>query len=83
MDLVCTLLTLYLLILFVRVAASWFPPPSSPAGERFISILWALTEPVLRPFRSMIPPMRMGGMALDLSALVPFIVISLLRGIIC
>jgi YggT family protein len=83
MELVCTLLTLYLLILFVRVAASWFPPPTSPMGERFVSILWSLTEPVLRPFRSLFPPVRMGGMALDLSALAPFIIISILRGVIC
>jgi YggT family protein len=83
MDLLCTLLTIYLLVLLVRIATSWFPAPTSPAGERFVSILWSLTEPVLRPFRSLFPPMRLGGMALDLSALAPFIIIIVLRNFLC
>lgn len=83
MSFICTILTLYLLILLVRIAASWFPSPTSPMGERVVSVLWALTEPALRPFRSLFPPVRMGGMALDLSALAPFIIITILRGIFC
>ena len=83
MSFLCTLLLLYMLILLVRIAMSWFPAPTSPAGERFVSILWSLTEPVLRPFRSIFPPVRMGGMALDLSALAPFIIIAILRNIFC
>jgi YggT family protein len=83
MSFICTLLTLYLLILLARVISSWFPAPTSPLGERFFSILWTLTEPALRPFRSLFPPVRMGGMAMDLSAFAPFIIIAILRNITC
>jgi YggT family protein len=83
MQLICAVLNVYFLILLVRVVASWFPPPTTPLLERIVSILWALTEPVLRPFRSLFPPVRMGGMALDLSALIPFFLIAILRNTLC
>lgn len=83
MGLLCTLLTLAWLILLVRVVASWFPAPTSPGGERAMALLWALTEPVLRPFRGLFPPARIGGVALDLSALAPFILIVILQRIFC
>jgi YggT family protein len=35
-----------------------------------VRILYSLTEPVLGPLRAILPPVRMGGMALDLSPLV-------------
>ena len=37
-------------------------------------------EPVLRPVRRIIPPVRVGGVGLDLSVLVVFLVISVLVG---
>ena len=44
-----------------------------------------MTEPVLRPIRRVLPPVRAGGMAIDLSILLvilvcEIIVIPLLRG---
>jgi YggT family protein len=46
--------------------------------------LAAVTEPVLRPIRRILPPVRAGGMAIDLSILVvilvaEIVVIPLLR----
>ena len=32
--------------------------------------LFAVTEPVLAPLRAILPPVRIGGMALDLSPMV-------------
>lgn len=82
-SLLCTLLTVYWFILILRIVASWFPTPTSEAGERFLSVLWSLTEPVLAPLRGLFPPVRMGGMALDLSPLAVFIGIAILRRILC
>ena len=38
-----------------------------------------MTEPVLKPVRGLIPPVRMGMMALDLSPILVFIVITVIR----
>jgi YggT family protein len=42
-----------------------------------------VTEPVLRPFRQVIPPVRMGAAALDVSILVVFLIVTLLQRAVC
>jgi YggT family protein len=63
---------IYVLILFARAILSWFPyNPNSPLnGVR--RVIFTLTEPVLAPFRRIIPPVGM----LDLSFIVAFIVVE-------
>lgn len=74
------LLLAYWIILFIRVLSSWFPiPPSGPIA-RFMSFVYQVTEPVLRPLRNLLPPIRMGAMAMDLSPIIVFIVLSILLG---
>lgn len=78
-ELVCTLAQLYLLAVFARIILSWFPP--SPGGGGLNSVrefLFAITEPVLGPLRRIIPPLGMGGMALDLSPIILIIGVQIL-----
>jgi YggT family protein len=64
---------LYVLILFVRMILSWFPyNPSSPLNP-VRSVIFTITEPVLAPFRRVIPPIGM----FDISFLVALIVVQL------
>jgi len=63
----------YVLILFARALLSWFPySPSSPLNP-VRRLVFAVTEPVLAPFRRIIPPIGM----IDLSFLVAIIVVQL------
>jgi YggT family protein len=82
-GLVCTLLGLYLLVLLVRIVLSWIPISPGGAMESIANVFYLLTEPVLGPLRRVLPPVRLGAMALDLSPLVVFIGIQVLRGILC
>ena len=41
-------------------------------------VLGKICEPVLRPVRNLIPPVQVGGVGLDLSVLIVFLVISVL-----
>lgn len=82
MGVLCWLLQLYMLVLLAHVVFSWVPRPPEPllpvvAGVR------ALTEPLLSPLRRLIPPVRMGGAALDLSILIVFFALIILQGAIC
>jgi YggT family protein len=43
-------------------------------------VLLRITEPVLAPIRSVLPPVRIGAMGLDLSPMIVIIVISVLIG---
>jgi YggT family protein len=65
---------LYILIMFVRAILSWFPyDPNSPLNP-VRRVVFAVTEPVLAPFRRIIPPIGM----IDISFLVAIIVLQLL-----
>jgi YggT family protein len=67
LSVIVSLLQLYLLILLARIVLSWFPPPQGGFMMSLQRFLYAATEPVLAPLRAVLPPVRMGGMALDLS----------------
>jgi YggT family protein len=46
-------------------------------------ILYDLTEPVLRLARPLIPPVRLGAAALDLSPLLVFFILFILQRVFC
>jgi YggT family protein len=80
MRLVSTALQLYWYILILYVIFSWVPRPPD-ALRPFVVGVASLVEPLAAPLRRMIPPLRIGMVALDLSILVLLIGTSLLRGI--
>ena len=82
-TLICRLLDAYLIVMFARIILSWFPVEPGSGLASVYGVLYAITEPVLGPIRRVIPPLGMGGMGLDLSPLVVFFGISILRGAIC
>jgi len=76
------LLFVYWLILIVRVLSSWFPVPPSGPVRTIMNAVYAVTEPVLKPLRNLLPPIRTGAMALDLSPIIVFIVLGILQAYI-
>lgn len=82
-SLICIVLRLWLLAVFVRIVLSWFPATEGGGLARLSDALGAVTDPVLAPVRALLPPVRMGGMGLDLSPMVVLLVGSLLLGLIC
>ena len=75
MQLICTLLTLYLIVVFARVILSWFPLSPDGAMAGIYSFTYAVTEPVLGPLRRVLPPV--GGF--DLSPIVVLLGIQILQ----
>ena len=82
-SIVCLLINLYLLVIFARIIMSWFPPTPGTTYARIFEGFDKVTEPVLAPIRAMLPPVRMGGMGLDLSPIVVFVIGTLLLRVIC
>ena len=76
--LVAIVLQLFLIALLGRMILSWFPSSGTGAMETVRSVLYAVTEPVLAPVRALLPPVRMGGIGLDLSVTIVFLVILVL-----
>jgi YggT family protein len=83
-SILCVVLNIYTIILFIRVVVSWaylfgFRPPYTGPVRTVLDLLEDVTEPVLKPLRAVIPPVRAGGMGLDLSMIVAFVILFVLR----
>ncbi len=63
-------LMLYLWVVIIRAVLSWVNVPSL---YPVILVLYRLTEPVLRPFRRLVPPRNLGG--IDVSPIIVALVI--------
>ena len=80
---VCLLLNLYVFAIFGRVLLSWFPlNPNGPMAT-VAGFLYSVTDPVMKPVRRMVPALRLGGMALDLSPVIVIFGVVILQRIIC
>ncbi len=77
---ISTLLGLYFYVLLAHVIFSWVPRPPEPIMPFVIGVR-KLVEPVAAPIRRVLPPLRIGGIALDLSILVLFFGVSILQGV--
>ena len=69
-------LSIYTLVLLVRVLLSWFP--NLDWSNPVLSTVSSITDPYLNAFRGLIPPL--GG--LDLSAIVAFIALQLVQSLL-
>ena len=76
------LVQLYIFILFIRIIASWFPVNPFSGIGRALRIVAAITDPILVPVRRLLPPLRVGSGALDLSPLIVFIALEIILSVL-
>ncbi|MGB7447664.1 MAG: YggT family protein [Ornithinimicrobium sp.] len=77
-------LYLYFIVLIGRLILDWiqvFSRDWRPSGVILVvaEFIYSLTDPPLRALRRLIPPLRLGGVALDLAFLVLIIGVSFAR----
>ncbi len=63
MGILCSLITVFIVLLFARAVLSWFPVQQGSALLPINELLATLTEWALRPLRSIIPPVGMFDMS--------------------
>ena len=83
MGIVCLILRIYSLVIFARIILEWVPVGNEHPVAQVRAVLRAVTEPVLGPVRRMLPPLRTGSIALDLSPLAVILGITVLNWILC
>ena len=86
-DYVRTLALVYLVLIFIRIILSWIPRiPYNRVLNGFLKFVTDVTDPYLNLFRRILPPVRIGPGALDLSPIIAtfvlIIVSSLVAGLI-
>ena len=78
MDFICLVLNLYWFVILARMIMSWIRiSPGTPVASIY-SVIFCITEPVLGPLRRLIPPVRMGMGAIDVSPIIVIVVIVLI-----
>ena len=82
MNILCLVLALYLIVIIVRIVLTWFPLDPDGGMATFAGFLFIITDPVLRPLRRAIPPVRIGSVALDLSPIIVLIGLQVIMAII-
>jgi YggT family protein len=83
MNLVHEIISLYIWVLIITALLSWFPTSSNSGGLASIRrVLAAVTEPILRPLRQVLPQPRAGGVAIDFSVLVAVILLIFINRVI-
>ena len=82
-DYVRTLMYVYVVLIFIRVLLSWVPrmPYSRPLNV-VLTFVHDVVDPYLNLFRRVLPPVRLGPGALDLSPIVGTFVLLIVGGLV-
>ena len=82
-----SVLQVYLIVLIARIIIDYvfmFARQWRPSGVALVLVegIYTVTDPPLRLLRRFIPPLRIGGVALDIAFLVLFILIQVLIAVL-
>ncbi len=78
----CFVLLVAQFVLILHVVFSWVPRPPEPLMP-FVLGIRRLVEPMAAPIRKVLPQPQIGMVRLDLSIIVLFFGLFILRGIVC
>lgn len=82
-DYVYTLMMVYLVLIFIRIIMSWIPRmPYNRVLNAVLTFVTDVTDPYLNLFRRILPPVRMGPGALDLSPIVATFVLIIVSSLV-
>ena len=79
-------LTVFLVLLFLRLVLEYvflLARSFRPTGlvAMLLELIYTVTDPPLKALRRVLPPLRIGGVSLDLAFLVLFVVVTILRSV--
>lgn len=75
-NIIDTIFKILNILIILRVIISWLAPTSR---NEFTDFIYMATEPLLRPFRSLIP---MGQMRIDFSPILAYFALAILKNLI-
>lgn len=86
-EILSAVLWLYLLVLMFRLVMDFvfqFARSYAPRGPMLLALefTYTLTDPPLKLIRRVIPPLRLGGVAIDLAFIALIFVIYVLRALV-
>jgi YggT family protein len=83
LTLACLVVEVYTVVLLLRLLVGWLSVPDTGVLAMLSRGLWAATEPVLVPIRSVIRPVQLGSAAVDLSPLLFLVALLAAASVVC
>ncbi|HJU51406.1 MAG TPA: YggT family protein [Acidimicrobiia bacterium] len=83
MGLICFLIQLYSLAVLAWVILSWVRVSAAHPLGKVQVFLDRIIYPIILPMRRVIPPLRLGMAAIDLTPLILLVGLGLLRRFVC
>lgn len=83
LTIVCIALQVYLLAVLAWIILSWIQVPSDHPIGRVQVYLDRIILPIVLPLRRVLPPLRLGNVAISLAGIVLLIGVQLLASLIC
>jgi YggT family protein len=82
-DYVNTLVVVYIVLIFIRIIMSWIPRmPYNRWLSAVLGFVTDVTDPYLNIFRRVLPPVRLGPGALDLSPIIATFVLLIVGDLV-
>ncbi|MDO3397730.1 YggT family protein [Nocardioides cremeus] len=86
-SIIYIILTIFWIFLWIRFVVDWvmvFARDWSPRGPVLVVLeaVYSVTDPPIKALRRVVPPLRLGSIALDLSFLIVFISVWILRSVV-
>lgn len=81
-EILADILGIYRIAVFAWIIMSWVRISSTHPLARLQLFLDRIIYPVILPLRRVLPPLRLGGMMLDLSPIVLLILLSVLQSLV-
>jgi YggT family protein len=82
-DYVETLVVVLVVLIFIRIIMSFIPRmPYNRWLDAFLTFVTQVTDPILSPLRKVLPMVRIGPGALDLSPMVATLLLFIVGGIV-
>jgi YggT family protein len=83
-DYVNTLIVVYMVLIFVRILMTWVPRmPYNRYLDMVLTFVKDVTDPYLNLFRRILPPVKLGPAALDLSPILAILLLLIVgQGVI-
>jgi YggT family protein len=85
-QIIALVLSIFIVLLFVRLIVDWiqyFARSWSPHGPVLVVLegVYSTTDPPVKALRRILPPLRLGGMAIDLSFVALLIICYILQSL--
>lgn len=82
-DFVSAIFVVYVILIFIRIVASFVPRmPYRPWLRAILDFAQETTDPYLNFFRRFLPPIGGGGFALDLSPMIAIILLFVAQALV-